>query len=186
MAGLSVLFYFNDARWQSVFFGVVFLTIYFWSVGKKSTLILTNRFAFADNGLTKILGFFLVLVGLTWSAGALILFFPFTSLILALAFFINGAIFVFLANKIIKPEEKQNDIYNDEPIAEEAPGAKFHALAFLVLVGYGFYLLGASRSGGAIFSPWQVIAPSYIFILFLTSLFDLKIIPIYLIAMFQI
>lgn len=170
LASLSGLVYVNDARWHSGFFGVLFLLIYFWWVGKKSRLLLTERFAFAHNGLTKILGIFFVLIGWSWVAGALIVFFPFTSLVLAAAFFINGAIFVFLSHKIAKPEEKPDDIYNDEPIAEEAPGAKFGALAFLVLVGYGFYLLVASQTGRAIFSPWQTISSSYIFIFFLSAL----------------
>ena len=170
LVGLSGLIYVNDARWHSTFFGALFLLIYFWWMGKKSTLILTERFAFVRNSLTKILGIFFVLIGLSWVAGALILFFPFTSLVLAAAFFINGAIFVFLSRKIAKPEEKQSDIYNDEPIVEEAPGAKFGALAFLILVGYGFYLLNGSQTTGIVFSPWQTINQLYIWVFFLTTL----------------
>ena len=71
VAALSGLIYVNDARWHSAFFGVLFLLIYFWWIGKKSTLILTERFAFVRNSLTKILGIFFVLIGWSWVAGAL-------------------------------------------------------------------------------------------------------------------
>ena len=170
LVGLSALIYFNDARWQSVFLGVCFLLVYFWWTSKKSTLILTERFAFSGHFSTKILAIFFVLIGWGWTAGAMTLFFPFTSLVLAVAFFANAMFFLFLSHKIAKPEAKPSDIYSDEPIAEESPGAKFGALVFLILVVYGFYLLSSSQTAGVIFSPWQTISHLYIWVFFLMTL----------------
>ena len=117
------------------------------------------------------LGVFASFVSLGWVAGVAILFLPLTFWVLVGVFVLNALIYFLLAwweKKIEK--DKASPIVDSETGSQRLSGARFTAVAFLILVCYGFYLLYSSRTGNAILTPWQVINPQYIFIFFLSTL----------------
>ncbi len=148
---------------------IVFFVLYLFIVGHLASQVLDKFFGFANNHFSRVLGIFAVFVSLGTIAGVAILFLPLNFWVLAGVFILNALIYGFLAYWA-NQHSTEYPIVNSDSEHSFDYKEKFASLAFLLLVGYGFYLLSASVTGKAILSPWQTINPQYIFIFFLSLL----------------
>ncbi|MFA5134155.1 MAG: hypothetical protein WC459_05135 [Patescibacteria group bacterium] len=173
LAVISLLVYFELTKWNWRFLGLAILLIYIFWTGKSASAALAKFFDFSDSFRVKILGAFLSVANFGWMCGAVLFFYKFSPAMIAVIFFLNGMVFSFFetrarsAKKIFK-EEKTSDVLLHEKTRWRCG---FLILPYLVLVFCGFYFLWQSRTGNAIFSPWQIINSSYVYIFFFATLF---------------
>lgn len=166
-AALSAVVYLFFDKWHNWFFGAVILVLYFLFVSAKTQAVLVNYFGFVKSWRVRLLAVFLSSVTLGWFLGIFIFFNYFNGLAVFLSFFANALVwFLINTEKLVNPKKQAEDEEN----INEAPSAKIIVLTYLGLVVYGFYLLVRSRTGGAIFSPWQTIDPGYVWV-FLSATF---------------
>ena len=163
---LSVLAYLFFDRWQNWFFGALALVLYFLFVSAKARAVLTDYFAFGKSLRTGLLAVFLAMVTWGWWLGIFIFFNYFNSFTVFLSFLANALVW-----SLAVKETGDRETYEEPPdkVVDEGPRAKFIVLVYLGLLIYGFYLLIKSRTGGAIFSPWQIINENYVWVFLLAT-----------------
>ncbi len=115
---------------------------------------------------TKILGIFFSFVLVSWFSGAVVLFwqitYPAIVGILAVTLAISAGLF-FWARRNAFPEQFVETKKIELP---ELPQPKHWLIiaGYLILAGWGFYLLMASKTGAAISTPWQTINKNFIYV----------------------
>jgi len=184
LLAISFFTYLNLSYWKSTVLGTLFappyrgpavaVTIcYLLFVAYQAVPILSKFFNFQPRAWrTKILAIFLALITLGWIGGIVLVFYKLTALSIAVIFFINGLIYLFLKQWAQKSKNniKEINVEHDNKLKYEVPKAKIGVLLYLILLGIGFYLLIISKTGVAVLSPWQTIQPYYIPIFFLATL----------------
>ena len=166
-AVLAILAYFNIIFWQNAFLGWTILLIFCLYYGKIVHNFLMKYYNLSSALRIFILSIFLVLAVLGSISGMFFWLFKLTSLIWAMSFLATGLIFdymKYITGPVICSEPEIDD--HNKKVLEEPPSAKVGLLLFVILTIIGFYLLNRSKTTLAIFTPWQVISPEYIYIFF--------------------
>ncbi|HSR88904.1 MAG TPA: hypothetical protein VLK22_00700 [Candidatus Udaeobacter sp.] len=187
---LSALGYLFFSVWHSWIFGSIVLVLYFLFVSAGTQKVLINYFDFVKSFQTRVLAIFFSLVTFGWFLGFFIFLNYFNGLSVFLAFFLNALVWSLVkANNITSLENKIEDKDEISPLSWYE---KVGVLFYFLLIIYGFYLLIKSKTGGAIYSPWQAIDSSYVWVfllviflsgmLILFSKFSLKILLFFVIA----
>ncbi len=133
-------------------------------------------FHFERNFRTKILGSFFSFILVSWFSGAVVLFwqitYPTIVGILATTLAISALLF-FWARRNTFPDQFVEVKKVELP---ELPKAQhwFIIAGYLILAGWGFYLLVTSKTGAAIATPWQAINKNFIYV-FVAATFVLSL-----------
>lgn len=114
---------------------------------------------------TKILGSFFAFIFTTWLSGLAVVFYKLDLLVSVGILAIVAAV-----SAGMNLGFRKYDIPDPHFVPEKTPDyplKKLHiplVLVFLVLLVYGFYLLAISKTGSAVFSPWQTINSQFIYV----------------------
>ena len=171
---ISVIIYLNLQYGQFGFLGFILLACYLLITSLPIKRILVELFYFSDNSLrTRIFSAFLSFFALGLVGGCFILLTSFNNLIISTVFLVNAILWFIVDKIIIKSSNKEDNIFldviNQGIAAAQEPKAKIPVLIYLLLVGYGFYLLASSKTTEIIYSPWQTINSTYIYVFFLAT-----------------
>lgn len=130
-------------------------------------------FHFERSWLTKILGSWFAFILLSWMAGAAVIFWDFSYLVIAGVFAATlaiSALLFFWAKHNSFPdvvtEANKNDLQEPAKLPGKLPDIKtlLAVAVYLLLAVVGFYLLCISRTGAAILTPWQAINHYFIYV----------------------
>ncbi|MBI5729442.1 MAG: hypothetical protein HY983_04375 [Candidatus Magasanikbacteria bacterium] len=140
------------------------LLAYFIFTGFLAEPLPTGSFNFQKTWRTAILGMFFSFSLASFLAGAAVVFFK-LNLPAIIAILIVNFLITLVLRLLIKKDEVIV-IEGDETETELEPptAAWWGAILYLVLAGYGFYLLHTSQSAVSLLTPWQTIDPLYIYI----------------------
>ncbi|MFA6424455.1 MAG: hypothetical protein WCV83_04060 [Candidatus Magasanikbacteria bacterium] len=165
------LVYFNVVSLQNAFFGWVILFLFLWWASKSAHVFLTKFFNLSEALRVRVLALFLTLALLGFIAGILAWVYQITPVILSLSFFIVGVLSTYLKILAGEADEVVPEIEDGhKQVIEEMPSAKIGLVLYLFLVFIGFYILNASKSEAIIFTPWQTISVSYVYVFFVATI----------------
>ena len=172
LAIVSLLAFFNIVLFHESLIGWVIFVVYLLMTASYSFWILVKFFIFPEKlWRVRVLAVFLSLGGLGLTAAPFILFGRLTGPIIALVFFLNGLVQLFLGHwaKVSKrapaPEIAEKDFY-----LEEGSSGPIGVLIYLGLAVFAFYLLRQNVADGNINTPWQIINGSYVYVFALATL----------------
>lgn len=169
VAGLLFL---NLNKWQAIWLNWPLFLIFVIRASVAVYWSLVKFFNFSNGGLRiKILSVFAVIMSLSSGFGALIVFYRFTPLSMALIFLGVGIVMALL-KKWAKnaPNDKVAEMDNPTmQVIDEMPSPFLSVLFFLGLAAFGFYLLYFSRTGEPMLTPWQTIDTNYLPVFLLTT-----------------
>ena len=163
---ISSLIFYNINSFHISILGWLLLIVYFLITAPAVHFWLYKFFNFSEKAWRiKFLSGFLVLALLGWGGGVMVLFSKLTALNIALVFLVVGLLSVGLKYWAIFAKNQKISIEKPElQILEESPHPKVGVLLYLILAGFGFYLLWQSRTTEIILSPWQTISPNYFYV----------------------
>lgn len=169
---ITGLLFFNLSVWHVLAINIILFVFYILRIAPGGYLTLIKFFNFTAKGFrVKILGSFASVMMLGAIAGAFLVFYKLTPLVICASFLLNGLLFSFLkiwagrsANKKIIEFEDANLL-----VIDEMPSPIMGVVFFLALAAYGFYLLWHSRTGVVVLSPWQVINENYLYVYLLAT-----------------
>jgi len=164
---ISALAYLNIILFQSAVFGWCILFVFLLWSSKIVHLFLIKYFQFSGSVRIKVLSSFLVLAILGFVTGILSLVSRFTPLTVSFSIFVCALSFSLLKKMIKFENEFLPEIEDDQKqVIEQVPSSKIGLALYLVLVSFAFYFLNISKTDIAIFTPWQTISVSYIYLFF--------------------
>jgi hypothetical protein len=147
------------------------LIAYFAVLGKLVEKPLVIFFHFNKTYRSKILGAFFAFIFASWLSGLAVVFYKLDLIISIAVLVLTG-----LASVLVHLVFRKYDVPDPTYVPEVTPNYDLKWLhislvtLFSILLIYGFYLLKMSWTESAVFSPWQTIKPSFIYVFALAAM----------------